>query len=174
VYYVLILAVGIERLVELVVSKRNAAWAFARGGKEYGREHYPVMVIIHAGLLIGCVVEVWLADRPFIPWLGWSMFVIAVLTQVLRWWCITTLGKRWNTLVIVLPDAPLVSTGPYKYKWLHHPNYLVVVIEGIALPMIHTAWITAICFTVANALLLRVRLRVENEALGYTQPAANR
>ena len=89
-YYLLILAVGVERLVELVVSKRNAKWAFERGGKEYGREHYPVMVIIHAGLLIGCVVEVWAADRPFIPWLGWSMFVIAVATQVLRWWCITT------------------------------------------------------------------------------------
>jgi methyltransferase len=171
VYYLLILAVGVERLVELVVSKRNAKWAFERGGKEYGRNHYPVMVIIHAALLIGCVVEVWALDRPFIPWLGWSMFVIAVLTQVLRWWCITTLGKQWNTLVIVLPDAPLVTTGPYKYKWLHHPNYLVVVIEGIALPMIHTAWITAICFTLANAALLSVRLRVENEALGYTAPS---
>lgn len=167
-YYLLILAVALERLAELVVSKRNAKWAFANGGKEFGRGHYPVMVAIHTALLVGCVVEVWALDRPFIPWLGWTMFVIAVLSQVLRWWCITTLGKRWNTLVIVIPDAPLVKTGPYKYTWLHHPNYLVVVIEGIALPMIHTAWITAICFTLANAWLLSVRLRVENEALGYT------
>jgi methyltransferase len=168
VYYLLILAVALERLAELVVSKRNATWAFANGGKEFGRGHYPVMVAIHTALLVGCVVEVWALDRPFIPWLGWTMFVIAVLSQVLRWWCITTLGKRWNTLVIVIPDAPLVKTGPYKYTWLHHPNYLVVVIEGIALPMIHTAWITAICFTLANAWLLSVRLRVENEALGYS------
>lgn len=167
-YYLLILAVALERLAELVVSKRNATWAFANGGKEFGRGHYPVMVAIHTALLVGCVVEVWALDRPFIPWLGWTMFVVAVLSQVLRWWCITTLGKRWNTLVIVIPDAPLVKTGPYKYTWLHHPNYLVVVIEGIALPMIHTAWITAICFTLANAWLLRVRLRVENQALGYT------
>jgi len=171
VYYLLILAVALERLAELVVSKRNAKWAFANGGKEFGRGHYPVMVAIHTALLVGCVVEVWALDRPFIPWLGWTMFVIAVLTQVLRWWCITTLGKRWNTLVIVIPDAPLVKTGPYKYTWLHHPNYLVVVIEGIALPMIHTAWITAICFTLANAWLLSVRLRVENEALGYSVPS---
>ena len=170
-YYLLILAVALERLAELVVSKRNAKWAFANGGKEFGRGHYPVMVAIHTALLVGCVVEVWALDRPFIPWLGWTMFVIAVLTQVLRWWCITTLGKRWNTLVIVIPDAPLVKTGPYKYTWLHHPNYLVVVIEGIALPMIHTAWITAICFTLANAWLLSVRLRVENEALGYSVPS---
>jgi methyltransferase len=168
VYYLLILAVALERLAELVVSKRNATWAFANGGKEFGRGHYPVMVAIHTALLVGCVVEVWALDRPFIPWLGWTMFVVAVLSQVLRWWCITTLGKRWNTLVIVIPDAPLVKTGPYKYTWLHHPNYLVVVIEGIALPMIHTAWITAICFTLANAWLLSVRLRVENQALGYT------
>ncbi len=167
-YYLLILAVALERLAELVVSKRNATWAFANGGKEFGRGHYPVMVAIHTALLVGCVVEVWALDRPFIPWLGWTMFVVAVLSQVLRWWCITTLGKRWNTLVIVIPDAPLVKTGPYKYTWLHHPNYLVVVIEGIALPMIHTAWITAICFTLANAWLLSVRLRVENQALGYT------
>ncbi len=170
-YYLLILAVAVERLAELVVSKRNAKWAFAHGGREFGRGHYPVMVAIHTALLVGCVVEVWALDRPFIPWLGWTMFVIAVLSQVLRWWCITTLGKRWNTLVIVIPDAPLVNTGPYKYKWLHHPNYLAVVIEGIALPMIHTAWITAICFTLANAWLLSVRLRVENRALGYSVTA---
>lgn len=165
-YYLLILAVGVERLVELVVSKRNARWAFARGGREFGREHYPVMVAIHAGLLVGCVVEVWLLHRPFIGWLGWPMLAIALGAQILRWWCITTLGKRWNTLVIVLPEAPLVRSGPYRF--LHHPNYVAVVAEGIALPLVHTAWLTAICFTVANAALLTVRIRVENAALGYT------
>ena len=165
-YYLLILAVAIERLVELVVSKRNATWAFANGGREYGRRHYPVMVVIHAALLLGCVLEVWLLDRPFIPWLGWPMFVIAAGAQVLRWWCITTLGRRWNTLVIVLPEKPLVVRGPYR--WIHHPNYVAVVVEGVALPLIHTAWLTALCFTVANALLLAVRIRVENAALGYT------
>jgi methyltransferase len=168
VYYLLILAVALERVVELVVSKRNARWAFAHGGKEFGRSHYPVMVVIHAALLVGCVVEVWALHRPFLPWLGWPMLAVAVLAQILRWWCITTLGPRWNTLVIVLPDAPLVRRGPYR--WLHHPNYIAVVAEGIALPLIHTAWLTAVCFTVANALLLTVRLRVENAALGYTEP----
>lgn len=165
-YYLLILAVGVERLVELVLSKRNARWAFARGGREFGREHYPVMVAIHAGLLVGCVIEVWLLHRPFIGWLGWPMLAIALGAQLLRWWCITTLGKRWNTLVIVLPEAPLVRSGPYRF--LHHPNYVAVVAEGIALPLVHTAWLTAICFTVANAALLTVRIRVENAALGYT------
>jgi methyltransferase len=165
-YFLLILAVGAERVVELVLSKRNARLALADGGKEFGREHYPVMVAIHSALLVGCVVEVWALHRPFLPWLGWPMLAVAVLAQVLRWWCITTLGRRWNTLVIVVPGAPLVRRGPYR--WLHHPNYVAVVAEGIALPLVHTAWLTALCFTAANAWLLMVRIRVENAALGYT------
>jgi methyltransferase len=163
VYYLLILAIGIERLVELVLSKRNAQWAFAQGGKEFGRSHYPVMVAVHAALLLGCVLEVWALHRPFITWLGWPMLALVALSQVLRWWCVATLGRRWNTLVIVVPQAPLVRRGPYR--WLHHPNYVAVVVEGVALPLVHTAWLTAAVFTLANALLLTVRIRVENAAL---------
>jgi methyltransferase len=164
-YYLLILAVGVERLVELVVSKRNAEWSFAQGGKEFGRPHYAVMVTIHTALLLGCIVEPWALHRPFIGWLGWPMLAVVALSQGLRWWCITTLGRRWNTRVIVLPHQPLVRQGPYR--WLHHPNYVAVVAEGLALPLVHTAWLTAAGFTLANALLLRVRLGVENSALGY-------
>ena len=165
-YYLLILAIGIERLAELIVSKRNARWAFAHGGEEFGHNHYPVMVTIHTALLLGCVVEVWALHRPFIAWLGWPMLALVALSQALRWWCVRTLGPRWNTLVIVVPQAPLVRRGPYR--WLHHPNYVAVVVEGVALPLVHTAWVTAACFTLANALLLTVRIRVENAALGYT------
>ncbi len=165
-YYLLILAVGIERLVELAVSKRNAQWSFARGAREFGRPHYVAMVAVHTALLVGCIVEPWALHRPFIAWLGWPMLAVVVLAQGLRWWCITTLGRRWNTRVIVLPDAPLVREGPYR--WLHHPNYVAVVAEGLALPLVHTAWLTATAFTVANALVLRARLRVENSALGYS------
>lgn len=165
-YYLLILAVGIERLAELALSKRNAHWAFAHGGREFGRNHYPAMVTLHIALLVGCVVEVWALHRPFVPALGWPMLIVVALSQALRWWCITTLGRRWNTRVIVAPDAPLVRRGPYR--WLHHPNYVVVAAEGLALPLVHTAWLTAVGFTLANALLLRVRIRVENSALGYT------
>ncbi|OBI79881.1 isoprenylcysteine carboxyl methyltransferase family protein [Mycobacterium sp. 1245805.9] len=164
-YYLLILAVGVERLAELVVAQRNAKWSFAQGGKEFGQSHYPVMVVLHTGLLLGCLIEPWALHRPFIPWLGWPMVAVLAASQGLRWWCIRTLGRRWNTRVIVLPYAPLVVRGPYR--WLHHPNYVAVVAEGFALPLVHTAWLTAIVFTLANALLLRVRLRVENSALGY-------
>jgi methyltransferase len=166
VYYLLILGISVERLVELIVSKRNARWAFAQGGKEFGRRHYPVMVTLHIALLVGCIVEVWALHRPFVAWLGWPTLALVALSQALRWWCVTTLGRRWNTQVIVVPQAPLVRRGPYR--WLHHPNYVAVVAEGVALPLVHTAWLTAACFTLANALLLTVRTKVENAALGYT------
>ena len=155
---------GVERLAELVVSARNARWSFARGGVETGRGHFPAMVALHTALLVACVVEVVVADRPFLPWLGWPALVLVVASQALRWWCIGTLGPRWNTRVIVVPDLPLVARGPYR--WLRHPNYVAVVVEGIALPLVHTAWVTALVFTVLNAvLLLRFRIPAEERAL---------
>jgi methyltransferase len=162
-YLLLILAVAAERLAELVLSKRNAAWSMARGGVETGFSHYPAMVVLHTGLLAGCVLEVLVADRPFLPVLGWTMFALVVLSQGLRWWCIETLGPRWNTRVIVVPGMPPVLSGPYRL--FSHPNYVAVVVEGFALPLVHTAWITALVFTVLNVPLLAVRLRVEQAAL---------
>lgn len=163
IYTVLVLAVGVERLTELVVAKRNLAWALARGGRETGFSHYPVMVVLHTGLLAGCLLEVWLGDRPFLPGLGWPMFAVVLAAQALRWWCIRTLGPQWNTRVVVVPGMPLVQGGPYRV--FRHPNYVAVVAEGVALPLVHSAWITALVFTVANAVLLTVRIRVENRAL---------
>ncbi|WP_413451847.1 isoprenylcysteine carboxyl methyltransferase family protein [Georgenia phoenicis] len=171
-FTVLIGAVALERLAELVVAKRNARWSFTRGGRESGAGHYPVMVVLHTGLLVGCLLEVWLADRPFVPAVGWVMLALALGSQALRWWCITTLGPRWNTRVIVVPDLPLVATGPYRYRWLRHPNYIAVVVEGFALPLVHDAWVTALVFTVANAALLTVRIRTENRALADAVPAS--
>lgn len=162
-YTVLVLATGAERIAELIVSTRNAKWSFARGGVEFGKGHFPPMVALHTGLLLACLAEVWFADRPFIPWLGWPMLVLVLASQALRWWCIATLGPRWNTRVIVVRDLPLVTGGPYR--WLKHPNYVAVVVEGFALPLVHTAWITALVFTVLNAWLLAVRIRCEDRAL---------
>ncbi|MFF2523206.1 isoprenylcysteine carboxyl methyltransferase family protein [Streptomyces liangshanensis] len=162
-YTALILAVGAERLAELVVAKRNSRWSLERGGVERGQGHYPPMVVLHTGLLLGCLAEVWLADRPFDAVLGWSMLAVAVAAQGLRWWCIRTLGPRWNTRVVVVPGLPLVTGGPYR--WFRHPNYVAVVAEGVALPLVHTAWTTALVFTVLNAWLLTVRTRCENTAL---------
>ena len=162
-YVVLVAAVGLERVAELVVSNRNAAWAFARGGRESGRGHYPAMVVLHTALLVGSVVEVVALDRAFHPLLGWSMLALVLGSQALRWWCIRTLGHQWNTRVVVVPGAGRVTTGPYR--WFGHPNYVAVVVEGVALPLVHTAWVTGLVFTVLNALLLAVRLRAEERAL---------
>ena len=160
-YLVLIVAVALERLAELVIARRNLVWAKARGGVESGFAHYPFMVVLHTGLLVACLAEA--AHRPFVPALGWSMLVLVVLAQALRWWCISTLGPRWNTRIVVIPGLPLVGSGPYR--WLRHPNYVAVVVEGIALPLVHTGWITAVVFTVLNAGLLRVRISAENAAM---------
>jgi methyltransferase len=162
-YLLLIVAVGLERLAELVVSQRNLAWSRQRGGVESGAGHYPPMVLLHTGLLAGCLLEAWLANRPFLPGLGWPMLAVVLLAQALRWWCIGTLGHQWNTRVVVVPGLPRVAEGPYR--WLPHPNYVAVIAEGIALPLVHTAWLTALAFTVLNGLLLSVRIRVENRAL---------
>jgi methyltransferase len=162
-FILLVAAVALERLAELVVSKRNAAWSFARGGVETGRRHYAVMVVLHTGLLVGVLVEVWLRRPDFVPALGWTMLALVIASQALRWWCIATLGRQWNTRVIVVPGLPRVTGGPYRFT--SHPNYVAVVVEGFALPLVHSAWITAAVFTVCNAVLLWVRIRVENQAL---------
>lgn len=168
-YTALVLAVAGERLAELFVALRNTRWALARGGAETGRGHYPAMVALHTALLLGCLAEVRLADRPFVPLFGWAMVAVVAAAQGLRWWCIRTLGHRWNTRVIVVPGLPLVTGGPYGL--LRHPNYVAVAAEGLALPLVHGAWLTAALFTVLNAALMTVRVRCEEAALTATTAA---
>jgi len=165
-YTVLIGLVGVERLAELVVAKRNMAWSLARGGRESGFSHYPFMVVLHTGLLAGCLVEVWLRDNDFVPLLGWPMLALVIAAQALRWWCIRTLGHQWNTRIVVVPGLPRITGGPYRF--FDHPNYVAVVVEGFALPLVHGAWWTAVVFSVLNAGLLTVRIRAENDALRST------
>lgn len=168
-FVILILLVGVERVVELFLSKRHVAWSLANGGREFGAGHYPAMVTLHIGLLVGAVVEVLTAGRPFRPWLGWPMLIIVLAAQSLRWWCIRTLGHYWNTKILVIPGSPRVTGGPYR--WFPHPNYVAVVAEGVALPLVHTAWLTAVIFTVLNVALLTVRIRAENSALATSVAA---
>ncbi|APU15668.1 MULTISPECIES: isoprenylcysteine carboxyl methyltransferase family protein [Actinoalloteichus] len=168
-YILLVLAVALERLAELVVAQRNGRRSLARGAVESGRGHYPVMVVLHTGLLVACLAEAVLLDRPFIPALGVPMLALVVLAQALRWWCIVSLGDAWNTRVLVVPGAEPVRSGPYRF--LRHPNYVAVVVEIIALPLVHSAWLTALTFTVANAALLTVRIRCEDRALAQLATA---
>ena len=162
-FTVLVALVALERVAELVVARVHEQRSLALGAVERGRGHYPVMVALHTGLLVGALVEVWWRRPAFVPGLGWTMLALVVLAQGLRWWCIATLGDRWTTRVVVVPGLPLVRRGPYRL--LRHPNYLAVVVEGFALPLVHSAWLTAMAFTAANAVLLVVRIRVEDAAL---------
>lgn len=162
-YIFLILLIVGERLFELRLARDNTAWARRQGGIEAGEDHYPWMVALHTWFLLACPVEVWAWSRLLSPRLAGSMLVALVGAILLRFWVMDTLGKRWTTRVICIPGLPAISSGPYRY--LRHPNYAAVMVETLALPMIHSAWVTAVVFGVANGFLLRHRIRVEEAAL---------
>ena len=162
-YLVLLTALGLERLFELRLSRRNAQRALARGGIESDAGHYRFMRLLHGAFLVSCAAEVLLLRRAFHPALAVAMLAAAGLAQALRYWAIRSLGERWNVRVIVVPGDPVITRGPYRF--VRHPNYAAVAIEGVAIPLIHTAWLTALWFTIANAILLAVRIGCEERAL---------
>lgn len=163
-YLGLLALYGAERMVELVLSRRNARRAFAQGGVEVGRRHFRVMGALHTLFLFSCGLEVVLFRRPFPQLLGWLALAGCALAQALRYWAITTLGPRWNVRVIVVPGAAPVTSGPYRF--IRHPNYVAVVLELLLLPLVHGAYLTCVVFTLSNAALLAVRIRAEERALG--------
>jgi len=171
-YLVFLGLIGAQRLVELALSERNARQALARGGVEFGRRHFRVMKLLHGAFLVACAAEVWLLRRPFVPALGVPMLALALAAQAVRGWTMHALGPRWNARVIVVPGSPVVTSGPYRF--LRHPNYLAVVVEGVAIPLVHGAWITAAVFSLLDAALLVVRIRCEERAIGALCPDARR
>ena len=175
-YTVLVALVALGRLVELRIAARNRGRLLARGGVEVAPGHYPWMVGLHTAFLISGPLEVWLLGRPFVPLLAGSMLFLLIVAAALRWWVISTLDGRWTTRIVVLPGVPPVTGGPYRF--LRHPNYLAVILEIASLPLIHTAWLTALVFSLANAWLLRVRIRAEEAGLsrvsGYEAAFADR
>lgn len=155
--------VGLERIVELVVSRRNLARLLAQGGRQVHDDGYPLLVVLHAGFFPAI-----LAERFLAPWAGagpGTLFLLAgfALAEALRLWAIGTLGDRWTTRVVVLPDAPLVDEGPYRF--LDHPNYVAVTLELALLPLAFGCWATAVGASILNAIALRGRLQVEEAAL---------
>jgi len=163
-YLGVVLAVALERGLELVLSVRNARLARERGGVETGQGHYPVMAVFHGVFLLACALEVVLLHRPFPGAVGWVALVVVVAAQGLRYWAIATLGWRWNTRIVVVPGAAPITGGPYRF--VRHPNYVAIIAEMVALPLVHGAWLTALVFSLGNVLLLRVRIRAEEHALG--------
>ena len=158
VLYWVLLFVVIQRLGELAWAARNTRRLLARGAVEIGQRHYPLFVILHASWLLAIAATV-PADTP--P--NWSLLGVFALLQLLRIWVVATLGPYWTTRIITLPDAPLVRHGPFRF--LRHPNYAVVAAEIAVLPLAFGAWQVALIWSIANALLLRHRIRVESAAL---------
>lgn len=177
-YTALVMAVAAQRGFELRRSQRNTDWALAQGAHEVGRGHYPVMVVLHASFLVACLAEAWLAERSFPGAAGWLALSGLGLAQGLRYWAIATLGRRWTTRILVpSSETPLVARGfspvthgPYRY--MRHPNYLAVILEIACLPLVFGGYVTALVFTAANAALLTVRIRDEEQALGPDYSAA--
>ena len=156
---ILILAlVTLQRVGELWLSNRNSARLLARGAREHAPAHYPLIVALHAAWL----ATLWLLALPRpIDGFWLAMFVLIELARI---WVLASLGPRWTTRIIVLPNAPLVRHGPYR--WVNHPNYLVVIAEIAALPLVFGLWQVALMFSLLNAAMLTVRIRQENRALG--------
>jgi methyltransferase len=154
--------VAVQRLFELVLARRNERRARARGAVERGQRHYLLIVALHTLWLVSTLVE-GLLRGPDIPAFWPVPLALFLLVQPLRYWAIFSLGKRWNTKILVLPGEKPIRCGPYRY--LDHPNYVVVVVEILTFPLIFGAWITALIFTVLNAAILSVRIREENRAL---------
>lgn len=152
----------IQRFCELIIAKKNEKWMKDQGAMEFGQKRYKLIVAMHILFLMSFLGEKLVGDRGLSinwPWLG----TIFLLAQVIRFWAIFTLGKHWNTKIIVLPKACVVSKGPYRF--IRHPNYLVVFLELLTIPLMFNAFITASIFTILNIIFLAIRILEEEQAL---------
>ena len=155
---VILVLVTLQRLGELWLSARNTRRLLAKGAREHAPGHYPLIVALHAAWL-ACLW--WLAPPRPVDGFWLAVFV---LIEIARIWVLASLGQRWTTRIVVLPESPLVRAGPYR--WVNHPNYLVVVAEIAVLPLVFGLWLLALLFSLLNAAVLAIRIREENRALG--------
>lgn len=162
-FIIVISVVIIQRLTELVIAKRNEKYLLSIGGKEFGAEHYKFIVVMHTLFFVFILIEFFLHGERNLHLINGLFLVLFVSLQLARIWVLKSLGKYWNTKIIVVPGAELIRKGPYKF--LKHPNYFVVALEIFTLPMIFDLYYTAIIFTILNFLMLRVRIKEENKAL---------
>jgi methyltransferase len=163
VYTLFLIAVGLGRLVEMGISRRHQRALAARGAAKVAEPHFRLMVLLHGGVLVGAALEVWLLARPFISGLAIPMLALFVLSNILRWWVIRTMAEHWNVQVVDSLELGVVTRGPFR--WIRHPNYLAVFVELLAVPLIHTAWLTALLGGLAHIEVLRRRIAVEEAVL---------
>lgn len=164
-FIVIIALVALQRLMELVIAKDNEKWLRAQGAIEYGKSHYKYIVALHTLWFVSMLVEYTLRRDVKLTNVSVVLVGVFILLQGVRVWTLSSLGKYWNTKILVVPNAQLVRKGPYKF--LKHPNYIVVILELLVLPLAFHLIITAALFSVLNAAVLYVRIKEENKALGY-------
>lgn len=162
---IVVLLVALQRLLELAYAERNTQRLKAAGAVEIGRGHYPFFILLHGSWLIALLVTV-PGDAP----VSWPLLALFVLLQLTRVWVVGTLGRYWTTRIITLPGAPLVTKGPYRF--VRHPNYLVVIGEIAVLPLAFGAWQLALIYSLLNLALLAWRIRAENAALAQRRTLA--
>jgi methyltransferase len=162
-YSALVLAVGALRLFELRISARRRRALAARGLPPVEEPHYREMVLFHTGMLIGCLVEAWLARRPPIPAVAGPALGLLLLANALRWWVIATLGPHWNVQIMGSLPLGVVTGGPYRF--VRHPNYVAVFLEFVALPLVHSAWAVAAVGAALHVWVLSHRIRAEEAML---------
>jgi len=162
-FVALLVAVGLLRLVELRISKRHQADMVARGAARVDEPRFRWMVLLHTAVLLGAALEVLLLKRPFIPALAALAFAVFLAANAVRWWVIRTLGDHWNVQVMDSTRLGVVTSGPFRF--VRHPNYAAVFAEMLALPLIHTAWITALAGSLAHMAVLTQRLSTEERVL---------
>lgn len=152
----------IQRLIELFIAKSNEIWMKKLGGVETGQSHYRYMVLIHVLFFVSYIGEVVIFHKHISPW--WPLLlVLFVFTQIGRGWVIYTLGNYWNTKIIILPHSNVVKKGPYRF--IKHPNYLIVTLEFLIIPFMFQAYVTALIFTFLNIWILSIRIPLEEKAL---------
>jgi methyltransferase len=162
-FLALLLLVALLRLAELRISKRHQQEMIARGAAKVEEPRFRWMVLLHTSVLVGAAIEVVVLKRPFIPWLAAPMFLVFLAANAVRWWVIRTLGEHWNVQVMDSMRLGVVTSGPFRY--VRHPNYAAVFAEMLALPLIHTAWITAAVGAIAHMGVLAQRLSTEERVL---------
>ena len=164
--------VSAQRLSELVLARSNYRWALQHGGREVGGDHYWLFIVLHTGWLVSFLLECHLRETA-VPSFWPLLLAMIALAQILRYWAIRSLGRHWNTRIVVFEGCSTIQSGPYRY--LKHPNYIAVAVELFAIPALLGAWYSAIFFSAANAaLLLGVRIPVEEQARAAVDGMADR
>ncbi|MYL32809.1 hypothetical protein GLW08_00045 [Pontibacillus yanchengensis] len=161
-FYILFFFIIIQRIIEVMVAKRNEKWMKQQGGIEVGEDHYKWIVLVHILFFLSIALEAYNESFELTMWKGF-LFGVFLVTQGFRIWCLTSLGRYWNTKIIVLPGANLIAKGPYRY--FKHPNYLVVGVEFIVIPLLLNAYFTAVLFPIFHVLLMKIRIPHEEKAL---------